>query len=161
MKRLLLLCTLSLLCLTMAGCGTPKPAADNGQEAQLRTCEAVAATIREGDGFETLTALSAKQTLEYLDIDEASVSDTAMEIDASRATAEMIVVITAADADALKTVQEALTAYRNSMLGQYRDYRPDEVPKLESAVLQTRGLQTVLVVGKDPAKIEQAVTAAW
>lgn len=151
MKKGLLIVCLLLLALGVSACsgGAARPAAD------------VASAVEAGQPFEEMTALEKAQALRYLDIDEAGVADLAMSIDASRATADTIAVITATDADALKTAQAALSAYRDSTLEQYRDYRPEEVPKLEGAVLKTKGLQTVLIVSRDAQAAETALSAAW
>lgn len=155
MKKRGLLLGILVACLLLAGC-TQKAA-----EAPLKPCAEVLAAIEASQTFEEMTALSEQQTLKYLDLNESLLSDSAMSMDASRATAEGIVVLTATDAENLKQAQQALEAYRDVTLEQYRDYRPDEVPKLENAVLQTKGLQTVLIVSKDAAAAKTALETAW
>lgn len=152
MKRIGLVVLLVGLCLGLTACGsngTPKPCAD------------VVAAVEKGQTFEEMTALSEAQILGYLALEEGVLSDMAMSIDASRATAETIAVLTAADEDGLKLAQAALTEYRDATMEQYRDYRPEEVPKLEGAVLETKGLQTVLIVSPDAAQAEKSLKAAW
>ena len=155
MKKRGLLLGILVACLLLAGC-TQKAA-----ETPLKACAEVLAAIEASQTFEEMTALSDQQTLKYLDLNESLLSDSAMSMDASRATAEGIVVLTATDAENLKQAQQALEAYRDVTLEQYRDYRPDEVPKLENAVLQTKGLQTVLIVSKDAAAAKTALETAW
>ena len=58
-------------------------------------------------------------------------------------------------------MQAALSDYCKAQLEQYRDYRPDEVPKLESALMKTRGMQTVLIVAPDAAAAEAALDQIW
>lgn len=155
MKRWVLAGLLLGLCIVLAACGAPKEAA-----VVMRPCAEVADEVAAAVAFEELTALSTAQLAKYLDIDEALLADGEMRIDASRATAECISVLTAADGDAAALL-EALTAYRDVTLAQYRDYRPDEVPKLEKAVLKASGAQAALIVSKDAAAAEKALDAAW
>ncbi len=141
MRRSVLFVLILVLCLALCACAakkTPQPA-----------CAAAADAVMAAQPFEEMTALDAEQLARYLDIDAALFTDAAMSMDASRATAELIVFVTAKDADALKAVREALETYRAGLLSQYRDYRPEEMPKLEKAVARTVGLQTALIVSKD------------
>lgn len=156
MKRWRLVCLLLGMCMALGACSAGQPAG-----AQPKPCADVVAAIRQGQAFEEMTALADTQILKFLDLNAELLTDMAMEMDASRATAEMIVVLTARDKDALGQAQEALSFYRHLTLEQYRDYRPEETPKLEDAVLKTNGLQTVLIVSKDAPAADRALTAAW
>ncbi len=138
---------------TLTGCG--------GQQAALPACETVAQAVQDAQTFEELTALSSEKLAQVLGVDAASLADQTMRMDVSRATAECIVVLTASDSAALKTLSQALLDHRNALIEQYRDYQPDEIPKLENAVLRNRGLQTVLVVSPEHAKANEALDAAW
>lgn len=156
MKRCVLGCLLLALCLAFSACSQqPKT------EAPPKPCADVVSAVQAVQSFEELTALSDNQILKYFDLNESLLSDMAVEMDASRASAEMIAVLTAVDQEALTQAKEALAAYRDVTLEQYRDYRPDEVPKLEGAVLKTKGLQTVLIVSKDAQAAEKSLDAAW
>lgn len=151
-NRGLLALMLALLAV-LAGCGQ--------KAAEVRPCADIVAAVEGSQAFEEMTALGEAQVLKYLDIEEGVLGDQAMSMDASRATAEVIAVLTAVDAESLKQAQEALAAYRDTTLEQYRDYRPEEVPKLEGALLKTKGLQTALVVSNDRAAAEKALDEVW
>ena len=157
MKRRIILCALLLALALLLGACAQKPAT----ETPPNPCAEVVAAIESSQEFEEMTALSANQILQYLDLNELLLVDQAMSMDASRATAEVIAVLTAVDEEALEQAKEALSVYRDVTLEQYRDYRPEEVPKLEAAVLKTRGLKTALVVSKDAAAAEKALDEAW
>ena len=60
-----------------------------------------------------------------------------------------IAVFEAVDGDAAKAVQEGMQARLSSQISDYGDYRPQEVPKLESAVVKTSGNYVVLCVSAD------------
>ena len=153
-KRTRALAALALaLCLSLAGCArepTPAPA-----------CQTTVDAVLASQPFEEMTGISGEKLAELLEVDPAALADQAMAMDASRATAECAIALTAADAGALKALEQALRDYRDATLSLYRDYQPSEVPKLERAVLRTHGLQTVLVVCADEAKAQRALDAVW
>lgn len=158
MKRRSIVALLMLgLMLCLGGCSSAPPQAAE----TVKPCTEVVAAILEGQAFEEMTELGEKQIAKYLEIDTELLSDMAMSIDASRATAEAVAVLTAKDEASLAEAQAALEAYRAVTLEQYRDYRPEEVPKLEDAILSTKGLQTALIISKDAAAAETALQDAW
>lgn len=152
-KKTSLTLLLTAIFLLLSACG---PSA-----AQPVPCADVLAAVEEAQPFSELVPLSDKLLQKYLGIDAALLTDAAMSMDGTRVTAEQIIVLTAADEKSLTAVQAALSAYRDSYIAQYRDYQPDEVPKLENAVLQTRGLQTALVVSANPTLAKSALEKVW
>lgn len=152
MKKLIAM--LLMLCLVLTACSAP--------EAAPKDCSEVSQAILSSQTFpDTMTEQTQKRMLKVLGLEETMISQGVMTIDASRATAEAVIVLTAASQDTLAQVQQLLEAYRVSMLTQYRDYRPEETPKLEAAAVQTKGLQCVLVIAGDQAKAIAALETAW
>lgn len=156
MRKIRLLGYLLALCLLLGACARPAQEA-----ATAKPCADVAAAVEAGQAFEEMTLLGETQALKLLQMDEAPLADMAVMMDASRATAEMIVVLTALDADSLAQAQQALEALRDDALEQYRDYRPQEVPKITDAVLETAGLQAALIISKDADAAREALQGAW
>lgn len=148
-----LLPLLCALCLALCACS---PQAETAPD-----CAGLAETLAASQTFAELTAIPQARAAVQLDIDEALLADAAMSLDASRATPEAIVVLTAVDEDALETLREALEAYRAALEEEYRDYRPDELPKVENALLRTCGLQAVLVIAPDAEAAAAALDEAW
>ena len=150
-----------LLLLLLAGvvllpaCGKKTP------EAPPVACEELVNRLGEAQPFEEMTLLSAGQIEGYINVESAVYADAAMMINGSLSTPDTIIAITAADAEGVQGIADALALYRQSTLEQYRDYRPEEVPKLENAIQKTRGLQTVLVVCADPALAERTLAEVW
>lgn len=124
-------------------------------------CADVLKAVEESQTFSELVPLNDKLLQKYLNIDAALLTDAAMSMDGTRVTAEQIVVLTAADEKALEEIQSALSAYLDSFIIQYRDYQPDEVPKLENAILQSRGLQIALIVSADWSAAKTALEKVW
>ena len=125
-------------------------------------CDALLTAIQTGQEFsDEMMPLDKKVAGKYLNIDLDQVRDFAMSMDASRYTAEQIVVLTAENAQDADALLKALTAYRDHVLDQYRDYEPAEVPKLESAVLRQSGAQVALIVSSDADAAAAALDKAW
>lgn len=159
MQKRFLLSLLLAFCLLASACQAPQSTTDTTGTAL--TCQEIYEKIAADQTFDELVLLSENQTLAYLDINEGLLGEMAMGIDASRATPEMIVVLSAIDADALASATEALEAYRAATLEEYRDYRPDEIPKLENAVLRAKGLKVALIVSKDAQAAAKSLEEVW
>lgn len=154
MKKAAWIALLLALCAALCACQKKTDA--------VPACSDAAAAMLASQETAEMTELSAAKIEKYLLIDETLYTDAAVYIDASRATAECVCVFTAKDGESLAAVQAALSDYCQTQLEQYRDYRPDEVPKLENALkMKTRGMQTVLAVVPDPAAAETALDAIW
>lgn len=141
-------------CFALAGCGQKAPEAP-------KTCEEVAAAVADGQAFEELTPQDRPEIVAYLGLSGENLTDAALWMDASAATVEMVAVLTAKDDAALKALEEEVRVFWKDLTETYRDYAPDEVPKLESAVLETRGMQLAFVLCKDAAAAKSALDAVW
>lgn len=146
-------CLLMLIvaCLTLSGCGqkisqTPKP------------CEEIVAAIGETPGlFEELTPQNRAAIVAYFGLDDELLVDAALWMDASAATTEMVAALTAKDEAAMKDTHTEVSMFLDDLIDTYRDYAPEEVPKLKGAVLEVRGRQLVLIVSKDATKAKAAL----
>lgn len=72
------------------------------------------------------------------------------------ATAEEIFVIEAAEGKT-EAVQQAIDAHMDYMIDGYSDYGPQEVPKLENAVIETHGNYIFLCVCDEPAQAQAVI----
>lgn len=151
MKKTLLLLLL-LACLALCACEKDKP---------LPSCQSVSDALCASQSTAELTALDEKQIEKYVLLSASQYADAAVSIDATRVTAECVLVFTAQNQDGVAALESALTAYRDDLLAQYRDYRPQEVPKLESAQVRVNGLQVALAVLPDTDAAQQALDECW
>lgn len=154
MKKKLILSGLCMVCMLLCGCSlTAKAPVD---------CSTLLTSVLASQSFsDELAPLSASIAGKYLAIDMTQVKDFAMSIDASRVTAEQIVFLTADNAQSAELLKASLKEYRDLVLDQYRNYQPDEVPKLEKAVLQQNGSQVALIISPDAASAAAALEKAW
>ena len=79
----------------------------------------------------------------------------------SGATVDEVCVWDANDNDDAEDIEEVLAARVASRTEDYQDYKPDEVPKLEQAVLVRNGKYVALCVGPDAAAARSLIEAAF
>lgn len=150
-----LIALLCLLCLLLTACAAPEPIVN-------KDCTEVARAILDSQTFsEGMYEQNQKKLLKALSLLESDIAQCYFILDASRYTAENVIVVTAASEQTLPAVQKALEDYVSSLRDQYRDYQPKEMPKLEAAQVLTHGLQCVLAIAPDQAAAQKAAKAAW
>ena len=110
---------------------------------------------------EIVTSVSFDDTLE--EIDDSMISmlyDITGYTDAvlykgSGATAEEVAVFKMDSDDDAKTALDEANAHIQSQIKSYESYMPDEVTRLEDAVVKREGVYVVVVVSSDTAKAEE------
>lgn len=135
------------LCMTAAGCG---------KQQDITPADAVQ-QLKENVSFtDQMTEMDSAGTCRFYDVDTELVQDSAAYV-GSGATAESLAVFEATDADAAQSIADALQIFTDSWIKGYSDYKPEEVPKLESAVLEQDGVYVVFCVTADNAAAKTAV----
>lgn len=135
--------------------GTETDVSDGALDVDVQT---VADGILQGGDFkDNLAPVDTSLALSRLyNLDAGQIEASAFYTN-SNATAEEIAVIKASSADYVDTVK---TAYENRIASQKeacKDYLPDEMTKLDAAVVYTNGNYVVLCVSNDSAKAEQVI----
>lgn len=163
-RRRALVCVWFLVLFFLSGCSSPSapttPVVPTPTFEPLTCAEAVAHIVG-AQSYNEQAMLRRAVMLKYLLIEDAWIADGAMSLDGTRVTAEQIVVLTAADADALQKIKDALALYLEDLTEDYRDYQPAELPKLQSAVVRVRGLDVALIVSPDAAIAASALDELW
>lgn len=142
MKKLLCGILSLALCLSLAACGGKDPAPFEP--------EADAQTLLNSDGVfsEGLEAIDASAACALYGIDEATVTSAAV-YGSTGATAEELAIFAFSSAEDAKAAQTQLQYRVEDRTEELRDYLPNELPKLEKAVIQVRGASVLLVVAAD------------
>lgn len=70
-------------------------------------------------------------------------------------TSDEIVILEGTDADNAKKAYDTLEAYRKSRIKLFRSYAPEQVPKLEEALLERAGRYIIFVVAEDTSEAEK------
>ena len=154
MKRVFSLMLAAMLAIALTACG-------NAAEEQNRGFETGdVQTLVEGGVF--------SEELEELDADVAfalyHLGDCGLEREAlveaavvrsAGATCEEAAVLIFADKNVAEQAEDALEDYLEGQVENNANYRPDEIPKLENAILEDQGESVVLVVAQNTEKAQK------
>lgn len=136
------------LCVTAAGCGK--------QQAAINPADALEQLKSSTTFTDQMTDMDSAGACRFYDVSADLVHDGAAYV-GSGATAESMAVFQATDTDAAQSIAGALQTFTDSWIKGYSDYKPEEVPKLESAVLEQDGVYVVFCVTADNAAAKTAV----
>lgn len=166
MKKGLLVLPLAAAML-FAGCSTSSaPAVSMGvavvSEASAQTevdVKALADALNTGGEFgEELTALDEAGLGRVYRTDTEAFEEAAG-YTGSGATVDQISVWKAKDEAGAQELEDMLSRYLETQIDSYATYMPDEVPKLENAVLERSGVYVVLCVSEDAAKASDIISS--
>ena len=135
------------LCVVAAGCS---------KQLTLEPADALAQLKDEITFTDQMTDMDSESTCRFYDVDTGLVNDSSAYV-GSGATAESMAVFEAVDADAAGSIADALQTFTDGWIAGYSDYKPEEVPKLESAVLEQNGVYVVFCVSADNTTAKTAV----
>lgn len=154
---LLAVCTL----FAFTGCSggssnTPQPS----QAAANVDVAALAKSLVDAGIFEDqLSAVDSDKTLKLYSVDQTAVKNVVNYI-GTGATPEEVSVWEANTTNDVKTIQDACNARIAAQKKGFTDYNPEQMPKLEAAVLKTSGNYVVLCISNDAAKATSIIDAA-
>lgn len=179
MKKKSLMVPLACLAAFLVGCSDPQ-----AEETPAVETVAVSAAAEAASGGEIGTGADAKvadlartlnadvehgETLTELDggglgrvyrIDAADVADAAG-YTGSGATVDQISVWKAVNEQAADRIWDTLRSYLDTQIENYSSYMPDEVPKLEDAVLQRSGEYIALCISEDPETAREIISESF
>ena len=136
--------------------GLRAAAAGWGKQLTLEPADALAQLKDEITFTDQMTDMDSESTCRFYDVDTGLVNDSSAYV-GSGATAESMAVFEAVDADAADSIADALQTFTDGWIDGYSDYKPEEVPKLESAVLEQKGVYVVFCVSADNTAAKTAV----
>ena len=133
------------LCLTLAACG-----GGNEEAAAFDPAVTAQSLLDSGAFSDALEEVDASVAATLYGVDEADIADGVVYMSLS-AGAEEIAVLVLSDADAAAAAMEGLEAHVADQRAALESYQPDEVSKLDGAILQQKGNSVLLAVCADPA----------
>ena len=154
MKRLTAMMLTAALCLGLTACGG-SGTADGKQPPAADVVTAVAAQVAFKDN---MALVDQALFSNFYRIDQEKVADTAM-YTGSRATAEEVTVIKMKNATDVQLAKDAFAERLADQKLAYENYVPEELPKIENAVVYTNGAYAILVVANDTSKVEKTFVA--
>ena len=146
-----LLCA-AILMLFPAGCSEEQTARSPG--------DTLDSLIEQLTFSDQMTEMNADDACRFYNIDAELITDGAAYV-GSGATAESLAVFQAADPAAAQTTADALQTFLDGWIDGYSDYDPEEVPKLESAILQQEGVYVILCVSADNDAAADIIDDTW
>lgn len=134
------------LCLSLTACGAGKDAAPFDPAGDAKT-------LLEAEGVfsETMTEIDLSTACALYGIDESTV--TASAVYGSTSNAEELAVFTFSDETAAQTTAELLGYRIEDRKEELENYMPDELPKLDKAVVESRKNSVLLVVAADYSSV--------
>lgn len=147
MKRMISLILVLLMAAALVGCG-----GGGGKEVDV---SALAKALAEQVEFETaLKELTAEQMGNYLALPEGAKAAGYM---SNGTTAEEIFVVCCADSNQAAAVKAAVESFLSDQRAEMERYLPEEVARLEKAVMALKGNCVVLCVSADTETAERII----
>ena len=142
MKRMVSLCLLCVMALGLCACGQK-------EETSVLDDAALAGELLESGAFsQELEELSAGKAEAFYSVAEDKLQSARM-YHAAGTSKEQIAIFQATDEEAAKTMASGLRDLLAEWIEADRNYAPEEVPKMEKAVLRQSGVWVILVVAND------------
>lgn len=154
MRRFLCMLCSAALGLSLAACG-----GDSSAPAPFDP-EADGKTLLETEGVfsGSLTAIDQDVACTLYGIDESTV--TASAVYGSTVSAEELAIFTFSDETAAQTAGEQLGYRVEDRREELENYLPEELPKLDKAVIEVRGTSALLVIAADYGPVETFLETA-
>lgn len=146
MKKFLFVLCAATLCMALAACG--------GKEAAPFDPETDAKTLMDTSGVFSgaLTEIDQAAACALYGIDESTV--TASAVYGSTTSAEELAIFTFSDETAAQTAGELLGYRVEDRKDELENYLPDELPKLDKAVVEVRKNSALLVIAADYSGVD-------
>ena len=146
MKRLIL-CLLALCCLILCACADQPKA-----KAELPAPEALAAELLASGAFSEDLALAENEVGCFLYALEESDAPGMRYYFSSGAVADEIAILPCADEAGAQQAMSECRGRLDNLITLYKQYKPEEVPKLDKAVILQRGNTVVFCAAADADK---------
>ena len=148
------ICGAAACLMLLSGCG-----AGGGEEVQPYTVELAQEILDSGAFTDQLEELDCDTAWALYGLEDAGLSREQLTDGLIRrsagATCEELALLVFTDSDGAETAVGALEGYLQEQIDGNRDYRPNEIPKLEDAFLQASGETVLMVVSADSQAVEE------
>ncbi len=144
------LCGTAVFTLLLTGCGAKK---------ELPSVEDMTDTLQEQVTFtDEMIRKEKDETILFYNIDNELVADAAALV-GSGATAEMLAVWQAQDEQSAETIAQTMQDFNDNWKEGYSDYKPEEVFKLETAIVRQQGTCVIYAVTAENDAAADAINA--
>lgn len=145
--------------MALAGCQSGPGSA--GEPAKEPSAEEVVTAVADAlDLPESgMTMLETDKIFDLYSLDREKTADAAAYIDGSRSTACEVTVIKVKDAADVQMAQKAADVRIEDQTFSYQNYNPEQMVKIEGAVVYTKGNYVILVMADDTSKVKETFEA--
>ena len=141
------------LCLLIAGCG-------GSSAKELDVAAFASAAVEKVDFGDDLLSVPNDMLSDYYFLPKDKVSESAVYVSGTGATASELAVFKCKDADAAKEVKTAVETRISEQIASYENYRPDEKFRLENAFVAVDGNYVVFAVSNDNQAVEKLLESS-
>ena len=147
MRKILCAACLSALFLTLSACG------GGGEKAEFSPTDD-ARTLLDSPGVfgEALTEIDQSTACALYGIEETTVTESA--VYGSTSSAEELAIFTFSDETSAQAAAQQFTYRVEDRRDELENYLPDELPKLDSAIVEVRGNSALLVIAADYGPVD-------
>ncbi len=159
-KKLFAITCAALICASFAGCGSStestssagNSAADSSAAGNLSAkTDALKAAVETPE----MVVLTKDTVKDILGVDSADVTDFSALNCGNGAYPDAFGIFTAKDADAAKRVEDALKKFVEKRNKDFKDYKPNEMYKLDDSFVETNGTTVVFAICADNSKAKE------
>ncbi len=154
MKKWLAVGLAAIFCMGAAACGGKS---SGKQPAAAEVVKAVAAQMSFSD---TMSEGEQSMFTARYEIDAALLEDQALYV-GTLATADELMVMKLKDQKDVQAAKDAISAHLEDQKFAFETYIPEEMPKIENAVVLTNGNYVLLAVAADTSKVEETFKAQF
>ena len=140
---------------TVAADNTEDNTEPEGESSADIDIAAVLDSVMNETGMTSMTEVGEDRIGNYLEADTAQIESFSMWICGSGAFADETAIFVLSNEDYAADLEDALNKRVETKTADYKDYKPEECPKMESAVIKTNGKYVFFAVSSDNAKAEQ------
>ena len=148
MKKIICLCLSLALCLCFAACGAEKASADKDV-----SLAAVMDEIRSTVTLPEMMDLSGDNLMDYFGIDASEISDSAVCINANGYEKEEVVLLKAADENAVNSLVEKLNSSLENAAIEMQNYIPEQYDLIQQSSVRTDGLYVSLCISENADQV--------
>lgn len=168
-KKLIAITCAALICAAFTGCGNNAGTSSNsvnsaasapensggGSSAAAGSLADKTAALKAAVETPEMIALTKDNLKDILGVDSADISDFSALNCGNGAYPDAFGVFTAKDADAAKRVEDALKKFIEKRNKDFKDYKPNEMYKLDDSFVETNGTTVVFAICADNAKAKE------
>lgn len=154
-SRLIYVLLSAIFVLSMVSCSGTDNNSDKNIDTEALAQEVLA--IPDAKFSEMVLVNESKIDNYYPILDTSKLSDVKIYIEGARANADQFAVFKVNEASDIEMVKAAIKDHSDTTLESVKSYKPEEKPRIENALLITKGNYVFYAISEDNAQIEKVI----